>query len=202
MQAYRDSRAEQIEILPLVVVTQAFPTRPSSLPDIRDFVRRRLAPTTLSEEDVRTLCERAAELLLDAAGADGMLQVSLRTFPAYAEVDVLFAELGEGTDHARGIGASPAAAGGSRPAEASPTADGAESVERAEEEVAVERPATVSFADWLADALRRDGMTLEAAARRLGVSAKTVSRWVGGATEPRLRDLSRIREVFGELPFP
>jgi hypothetical protein len=28
-----------------------------------------------------------------------------------------------------------------------------------------------------------------------------VSRWVGGATEPRLRDLRRIRELFGEIPF-
>jgi hypothetical protein len=29
-----------------------------------------------------------------------------------------------------------------------------------------------------------------------------VSRWVGGETEPRLRDLRRIREVFGEAPIP
>jgi transcriptional regulator with XRE-family HTH domain len=60
----------------------------------------------------------------------------------------------------------------------------------------------VSFAVWLAGALRREGMTLEAAARRLGVSVKTVSRWVSGTTEPRLRDLSRIRDVFGDFPFP
>jgi Helix-turn-helix len=65
-----------------------------------------------------------------------------------------------------------------------------------------ERPTIVSFADWLAGALRRDGMTMETAARHLGVSTKTVGRWVGGTTEPRLRDLSRIRDVFGELPFP
>jgi transcriptional regulator with XRE-family HTH domain len=45
-------------------------------------------------------------------------------------------------------------------------------------------------------------MTMETAARHLGVSTKTVGRWVGGTTEPRLRDLSRIREVFGDLPFP
>jgi hypothetical protein len=30
---------------------------------------------------------------------------------------------------------------------------------------------------------------------------KTVSRWVGGETEPRLRELRRIREVFGEAPL-
>jgi transcriptional regulator with XRE-family HTH domain len=44
-------------------------------------------------------------------------------------------------------------------------------------------------------------MTMEAAARRLDVSTKTISRWVGGTTEPRLRDLYRIRDVFGEPPF-
>ena len=65
-----------------------------------------------------------------------------------------------------------------------------------------ERIPSVRFADWLAGALRRDGMTMEVAARHLGVSTKTVGRWVGGTTEPRLRDLSRIRDVFGDLPFP
>ena len=43
---------------------------------------------------------------------------------------------------------------------------------------------------------------MEAAARQLGVSVKTVSRWVGGATEPRLRDLRRIRELFRRHPLP
>jgi len=58
-----------------------------------------------------------------------------------------------------------------------------------------------SFAEWMAGVLRREGLTMEAAARQLGVSVKTVSRWVGGTTEPRLRDLRRIRELFGEIPF-
>jgi DNA-binding XRE family transcriptional regulator len=62
------------------------------------------------------------------------------------------------------------------------------------------RPST--FADWMSTALRREGLTQEAAARQLGVSVKTVGRWVGGETEPRLRDLRRIQELFGELPFP
>jgi hypothetical protein len=157
--------AQQIEIIPLVIVTQAFPVRPSSLPDVRDFVRRRLAPTILSEDDVRILGDRVAELILDTAGTNGMIQVSLRIFPAYAEVDVLFA-----------LPETPASA-------------------------VISKKEPAPFADWLAGALRREGMTLEAAARRLSVSAKTVGRWVGGATEPRLRDLPRIREVFGELPF-
>ena len=61
-------------------------------------------------------------------------------------------------------------------------------------------PAT--FADWMSTALRREGLTQEAAARLLGVSVKTVSRWVGGTTEPRMRDLRRIQEVFGEVPLP
>jgi transcriptional regulator with XRE-family HTH domain len=53
----------------------------------------------------------------------------------------------------------------------------------------------------MAQSLRREGLTMEAAARQLGVSVKTVSRWVGGTTEPRLRDLRRIRELFGEIPL-
>ena len=59
-----------------------------------------------------------------------------------------------------------------------------------------------TFADWMQDVLRTQGLTQEAAARQLGVSVKTVSRWVGGATEPRMRDLRRIQEVFGEFPLP
>ena len=63
----------------------------------------------------------------------------------------------------------------------------------------LEHPDT--FAAWMSTALRREGLTQEAAARMLGVSVKTVSRWVGGATEPRMRDLRRIQEVFGEVPI-
>lgn len=171
--------AEHIEILPLTIVTQVFPARPSSLPDVRDFVRKRLTSAPLSDDDVRTLCDRVAHVLLDAAGAPGTIQVSLRIFPTRAEVDVLLGD------------APPPAA---PPADADPPA--------IDEPPA---PATAapagSFADWLSAGLRREGLTMEAAARRLQVSAKTISRWVGGTTEPRLRDLYRIREVFGEPPF-
>ncbi|HJY60591.1 MAG TPA: helix-turn-helix transcriptional regulator, partial [Streptosporangiaceae bacterium] len=68
--------------------------------------------------------------------------------------------------------------------------------------VATADEAAASFADWMGGVLRREGMTMEAAARQLGVSVKTVSRWVGGTTEPRLRDLRRIRELFGDFPLP
>jgi hypothetical protein len=62
------------------------------------------------------------------------------------------------------------------------------------------QPAT--FAEWMSSSLRSQNMTQEAAARQLGVSVKTISRWVGGTTEPRMRDLRRIQEVFGTLPLP
>ena len=64
-----------------------------------------------------------------------------------------------------------------------------------------DRPEHRSFAEWLAGMLKREGLSQEAAARQLGVSVKTVSRWVGGETEPRLRELRRIHEVFGEAPL-
>jgi hypothetical protein len=180
----QDVGQEGLEIVPLVVVTQAFPARPSSLPEIREFVRRGLTQSPLSDDDLRTLTERAAEVLLDAAGQGGMLQVSLRIFPDYAEVDVLYSEIDPGTG--TGLTASAPSARAPAPVE--------------EERAAV--PAPASFSAWLAEALRRDGLTMEAAATLLGVSAKTISRWIGGVTQPRLRDLARIREVFGEVPFP
>jgi transcriptional regulator with XRE-family HTH domain len=53
----------------------------------------------------------------------------------------------------------------------------------------------------MTEALRRTGTTREAAARRLGVSVKTVNRWTGGQTEPRLRELRRIQDQFGDVPL-
>ncbi|MCU1655457.1 MAG: family transcriptional regulator [Pseudonocardiales bacterium] len=57
-----------------------------------------------------------------------------------------------------------------------------------------------TFADWLSDVLRNQGLSQEAAARQLGVSVRTVSRWVRGQTEPRLRDVRRIDDMFGPVP--
>ena len=183
--------SDNIEVVPVVVVSQTFPARPSSIPDIRDFVRRCLAQSPLSEEDNREVGETVSRALLEAAGPSGAINVSFRIFPDHVEVDVL--RSGAGIGSATGL-------------------DALTSLLRAEELAAApagQRPPEVaamsgstSFADWMSGVLRREGLTMEAAARQLGVSVKTVSRWVGGTTEPRLRDLRRIRELFGEIPFP
>src|SRR5688572_23999540 len=89
MPATHDAFEDDIEVLPVVVMTRAFQARPSSVPEIRDFVRHQLAGTALSSEHVRTLGTRVADVLLEAAGAGGMIKVSLRIFPDHAEVDLL-----------------------------------------------------------------------------------------------------------------
>ncbi len=184
-----------IEVVPVVVVSQTFPARPSSIPDIRDFVRRCLAQSPLSEEDNREVGDTVSRALLEAAGPTGAISVSFRIFPDHVEVDVLRSGVQLGgttglnplTSLLRADDRTPVTAGAAAAVDggASTAGDGG--------------PA--SFADWMAGALRREGLTMEAAARQLGVSVKTVSRWVGGTTEPRLRDLRRIRELFGEIPF-
>ena len=58
-----------------------------------------------------------------------------------------------------------------------------------------------SFAQWMSGILSERGLSQEAGARELGVSVRTMSRWIAGATEPRLRDLRRIRNAFGEIPL-
>jgi Helix-turn-helix len=176
--------SENIEVVPVVVVSQTFPARPSSIPDIRDFVRRCLAQSPLSEDDNREVGDTVSQALLDAAGPTGAINVSFRIFPDHVEVDVLRSGTQLGTT--AGL-------------------DALSHFLKADESGALPVAAdddSSSFADWMASVLRREGMTMEAAARQLGVSVKTVSRWVGGTTEPRLRDLRRIRELFGDIPFP
>ena len=187
-----DMISDNIEVVPVVVLSQTFPARPSSIPSIRDFVRHCLAQSPLSEEDNREVGETVAQALLEAAGPAGAINVSFRIFPDHVEVDVLRSGAQVGTpasldaltsllkSDAMSVGSAAAGGGG-----------GGQAV--AEE---------MAFADWMAGALRREGMTMEVAARQLGVSVKTVSRWVGGSTEPRLRDLRRIRELFGDFPLP
>ena len=189
-----DTISDNIEVVPVVVVSQTFPARPSSIPDIRDFVRRRLAGSPLSEEDNREVGETVSRALLEAAGPTGAISVSFRIFPDLVEVDVLRSGVTLGAGAVTGVDSLmsllraedrlPVPAGAVAARGAGPGEDGNE-----------------SFADWMAGVLRREGLTMEAAARQLGVSVKTVSRWVGGTTEPRLRDLRRIRELYGEIPF-
>ena len=179
-----------IEVVPVVVVSQSFPARPSFIPEIRDFVRRCLADSPLDEDGVREVGETVFRALLDAAGPTGSVQVAFRIFPEHVEVDVLHSESQVPDAAARGAAGAGQRRRSRRPAEAAEP----------------ERPAAAdkhraSFAEWMSSALRREGMTQEAAARQLGVSVKTVSRWVGGATQPRMRDLKRIQEVFGEVPL-
>jgi hypothetical protein len=205
MEPFRATTDENLEVLPLVVVAQTFPARPSSIPDIRDFVNRCLAQSPLSDEDRRAVTRTVSQALLDAAGPTGTIQVSFRIFPDHAEVDVLRSHPDRGGPPA-GVpipdGGRPASAASAGPATAPGGAGGAPASPGAAADGARGEAASTSFADWMAGALRREGMTMEVAARQLGVSVKTVSRWVGGATEPRLRDLRRIRELFGDFPFP
>jgi hypothetical protein len=194
MQTAPGADPDGVEILPVVVVTRVFPARPSAIPGVRSFVRRQLAQTTLPADCVGSLDQRMADVLLEAAGQGGRIQVLLRIFGDCAEVDILQ------TDEAELLGADGGGNGPGRPS-ASITEP---PVPASGNGTAGDRPhrSELPFAEWLADAIRREGMTMEAAARRMRVSVKTVSRWVRGATEPRLGDLSRIREVFGEIPFP
>jgi DNA-binding XRE family transcriptional regulator len=224
---------DPIEVVPVVVLSQVFPARPSSIPDIRDFVRRCLAESPLTDEGNREVGETVFRALLDAAGPTGSIQVAFRIFPEHVEVDVLHSDSliparpALGSPASNGLGpvtptvrTGPAPAASGRPAGVAaqspmaaadpPGPGGAVPPEAAEPEMPVPtdpvtlggpgQPAT--FAEWMSTALRREGLTQEAAARQLGVSVKTVSRWVGGATEPRMRDLRRIQEVFGQVPLP
>lgn len=201
MDRHDDTISDDIEVVPVVVVSQTFPARPSSIPGIRDFVRRCLASSPLSDDDNREVGETVSRALLEAAGPTGAINVSFRIFPDHVEVDVL--KSGASLAPGAGAGVDPltsllragelVATGGNGGAAGAAAAGAAAS--------SGPRGDPTSFADWMAGVLRREGLTMEAAARQLGVSVKTISRWVSGTTEPRLRDLRRIRELFGEIPF-
>jgi hypothetical protein len=198
MDKHDDTISDNIEVVPVVVVSQTFPARPSSIPGIRDFVRRCLASSPLSDDDNREVGETVSRALLEAAGPAGAINVSFRVFPDHVEVDVLRSGASPGPGAVAGVDpltsllrAGELVATGGNGGVAGAASSGAPG----------SRGDPTSFADWMAGVLRREGLTMEAAARQLGVSVKTVSRWVGGTTEPRLRDLRRIRELFGEIPF-
>jgi Helix-turn-helix len=217
MDRANDRISENIEVVPVVVVSQTFPARPSSIPDIRDFVRRCLAQSPLSEEDTREVGETVSQALLEAAGPTGAISVSFRIFPDHVEVDVLRSgpqfpsapaidaltsllrsRESAGAPGVPGVPGAPGAAGLAHAAAELPATGPAV----AAAEAGGDRMPSASFAEWMTGVLRREGLTIESAASQLGVSVKTVSRWVGGSTEPRLRDLRRIHELFGEVPFP
>jgi DNA-binding XRE family transcriptional regulator len=211
-----------IEVVPVVVLSQVFTARPSSIPEIRDFVRRCLAESPLTEEGTREVGETVFRALLDAAGPDGSIQVAFRIFPEHVEVDVLHSDQviqspvmpGPPTAYSRAAAPAEPPAGSPLAGQVPlPGAAPAQPEHLRPVPTAADRPSgprstipggqgAPTFADWMQDVLRTQGLTQEAAARQLGVSVKTVSRWVGGATEPRMRDLRRIREVFGEVPLP
>jgi Helix-turn-helix domain len=191
--------SDNIEVVPVVVVSQTFPARPSSIPDIRDFVRRCLSHSPLSEQDNREVSETVSRALLEAAGPTGAISVSFRIFPDHVEVDVL--KSGAQIGAAVGVDALTSLLRGQDAITATGAADHNASSAGARAGASDGEGPEATFGEWMAGVLRREGLTMEAAARQLGVSVKTVSRWVGGATEPRLRDLRRIRDLFGETPF-
>src|ERR1700751_2940426 len=155
--------SDNIEVVPVVVVSQTFPARPSSIPDIRDFVRRCLAQSPLSEQDNREVGETVSRALLEAAGPPGATHVSSRIFPAHVEVDVLKsgAQIGApaGIDALTSLLQAHAADGTRRPpakdAVAAPSPAGARApTGDAARPVAI-GPDDWSFADWMAGVLRR-----------------------------------------------
>src|SRR6202012_5901323 len=109
---------DPIEVMPVVVLFQVFPARPSSIPDIRDFVRRCLAESPLTEEGNREVGETVFRALLDAAGPSGSIQVAFRIFPEHVEVDVLHSDNQAGPPPVQVRPDSPAEA------EAAPAANG------------------------------------------------------------------------------
>jgi hypothetical protein len=225
-----DAAGSPIEVVPVVVLSQVFTARPSSIPDIRDFVRRCLAESPLTDQGNREVGETVFRALLKAAGPTGSIQVAFRIFPEHVEVDVLHSDtviqpptipgppvatvmpgqvsppdnahspLSQAAHLTEAIrqgqpGGAPVAG---RPGPGGPGSYGPDLADGGRGDA----QQAETFAAWMSSALRREGLTQEAAARQLGVSVKTVSRWVGGATEPRMRDLRRIQELFGEVPIP
>lgn len=199
--------AEPIEVAPVVVLSQVFPARPSSIPDIRNFVRNCLAESPLTAEGTKEVGETVFRALLDAAGPTGSINVAFRIFPEHVEVDVLHSD-SQLVPPAHAVPAGSAGQGSASAASVAPVAGDARAKAAASAGIAPAGPVSLggpgqpaTFAEWMSSALRSQNLTQEAAARQLGVSVKTISRWVGGTTEPRMRDLRRIQEVFGALPL-
>ncbi len=151
----------------MVVISKIFPARPSSIPEIQEFVRNSLADSPLTEAGNREVTQTVFRALLAAAGPVGTIQLSFRIFPEHVEIDVLHSD--SGVPHM--------------------------------ETPNIIQSAEGTFAQWMTGVLKREGLTPQDMAKQLGVSVRTVSRWVGGETEPRMRDLRRLQERFGDLPL-
>src|SRR5215469_17414493 len=135
--------SDNIEVVPVVVVSQTFPARPSSIPDIRDFVRRCLAQSPLSEEDTREVGETVSQALLEAAGPTGAISVSFRIFPDHVEVDVL--RSGPQFPSAPGIDALTSLLRAREPAGELPATQPGTAVADADSD----RVPSASFAEWM-----------------------------------------------------
>ncbi len=155
---------DTIDSSPVVVLSRVFPARPSSFPDIEEFVSTGLADAPLTTESRAAVTKAVLDALLGAAGSAPGIHVAFRIYPDVVEIDVLHT-VDDGTE---------------LPGSIDPDA---------------------TFSTWMNTVLSRRGLSQEAAARELGVSVRTVSRWIAGDTEPRLRDLRRIRQLFGEGPL-
>ncbi|MGN6792067.1 MAG: hypothetical protein ACTHJW_06720, partial [Streptosporangiaceae bacterium] len=118
---------DPIEVVPVVVLSQVFPARPSSIPDIRNFVRHCLAESPLTDEGIKEVGETVFRALLDAAGPTGSINVAFRIFPEHVEVDVLHSDTllpeiaaQQRGDGQAGAGQAQAAASPARPGDGSP----------------------------------------------------------------------------------
>ena len=56
------------------------------------------------------------------------------------------------------------------------------------------------FPHWLAERLRATDLSQSEAARRIGVTFRTLNRWVNGQSEPKLSQLRQICRVLGPPP--
>jgi len=63
-----------------------------------------------------------------------------------------------------------------------------------------DHPLTV-FGQWLGERLREEGLSQTEAARRIGVTFRTLHRWVKGQSEPKLSQLRQVCRVLGTPPI-
>jgi hypothetical protein len=96
-----DTRGD-VDVIPLAVLSQTFPARTGSLPDIRAFINRCLTQAALSGPDRTAVHNALARVLLDAAGPAATIQVCCRLLPDHAEVEVLRSPAGH-DDRREGI---------------------------------------------------------------------------------------------------